>query len=93
MIDDNIGLMGGLALGQSLAHGGNLSLVILKLDYNHTLGTKGIANLCKGLRSNSTLRELHVQYCQIHGAEGGTAVSDLLANSRTNLTILYMQLT
>ena len=41
LIDNNIGPMGALALGQSLAHGGNLSLLTLRLDYNVTLGTKG----------------------------------------------------
>lgn len=88
LFDNNIGPIGGLALGQSLAYGGNLSLLTLKLDYNSTLGTKGVVNLCKGLRSNSTLKQLHLQFCQLEGEESGNALSDVLSSRHSNLEVL-----
>jgi len=47
----------------------------------------GIINLCRGLRTNSTLKQLHACYCQITH-EAGAALSELLENSRTNLDTL-----
>lgn len=58
LLDNNIGPRGGLALGTALSHRHNLSLLTLKLDYNSTLGTEGIIELCKGLRTNSTLKQV-----------------------------------
>jgi hypothetical protein len=46
------------ALGAALSLGNNLSLLTLKLDYNATLGAEGVVALCRGLRSNSTLKVL-----------------------------------
>ena len=88
LFDNNIGPVGGMALGQSLAHGGNLSLLTLKLDYNSTFGTKGVVNLCKGLRSNSTLKQLHLQFCQISGEESGLALGDVVSSRHSNLEVL-----
>lgn len=41
LLDNNIGVRGALALGNSLSQRHNLSLLTLKLDYNSTLGTAG----------------------------------------------------
>lgn len=90
LMDDNIGPMGGLAIGQALSYGNNLSLLTLKLDYNNTLGTKGIADLCKGLRTNRTLKQLHLQFCDITGTEGGAALSDVLANGNGVLEVMNL---
>lgn len=65
LIDDNIGPLGAMALGKSLSRGNNLSLLTIKLDYNSTLGTQGLINLCTGIRSNVTLKQLHACYCKI----------------------------
>ena len=56
LFDNNIGSRGANALGTSLSYGHNLSLLTLKLDYNPTIGDEGVINLCKGLRTNSTLK-------------------------------------
>lgn len=89
LLDNNIGPRGGNALGMALSFGHNLSLLTLKLDYNHTFGDDGMVNLCRGLRTNISLKQLHVQFCNLT-SESGSAVSDLLANSRTNLEVLNL---
>jgi hypothetical protein len=43
--------------------------------------------LCRGLRTNISLRQLHLQFCNLT-AEAGVHLSDLLANSRTALELL-----
>jgi hypothetical protein len=58
LLDNNISARGALALGNSLGRHNNLSLLTLKLDYNTTLGDEGVANLCRGLRTNSTLKQV-----------------------------------
>lgn len=87
LLDNNIGARGALALGTALSRRHNLSLLTLKLDYNSTLGTEGIVELCKGLRTNCTLKQLHISYCGIT-SDGGEALADLLANTRSNLEVL-----
>lgn len=82
LLDNNIGPRGCLALGHSLAKGGNLSLLTLNLDYNGLIGTLGVQNLCRGLRSNYSLRHLSMQYCKID-AEAGPAIADVLKNSKS----------
>lgn len=62
LLDNNIGPRGGLALGTALSHRHNLSLLTLKLDYNSTLGTEGVIELCKGLRTNATLKQVVTIY-------------------------------
>ena len=79
--DDGIGPRGALALGSSLSAGKNLSLCTLKLDYNVSIGAEGVVNLCKGLRTNISLMELHLSYCQVTH-EAGPALAEVLANAR-----------
>lgn len=62
LLDNNIGPRGGLALGASLSQRHNLSLLTLKLDYNSTLGTDGVIELCKGLRTNATLKQVEFSF-------------------------------
>ena len=52
---------GAMALGTSLSRHHNLSLLTLKLDFNASLGDEGVINLCKGVRTNSTLKQ--VSWC------------------------------
>lgn len=46
---------GCLALGEALMLGANTSLMTLRLDHNVTIGTEGLAQLVKGLRTNHKL--------------------------------------
>jgi len=87
LLDCNIGPKGANGLGMALSYGNNVSLLTLKLDYNHTLGSDGIMYLCRGLRTNISLKQLHLQFCNLT-AEAGIHLSDLLANSRSTLELL-----
>ena len=78
LLDNNVGFRGAKALGTSLSHGQNRSLLTLKLDYNATLGTDGCKALCQGLRTNETLKQLHLPYCAIDGA-GGEPLGEMLS--------------
>ena len=86
LFDNNIGSRGANALGTSLSYGHNLSLLTLKLDYNPTIGDEGVINLCKGLRTNSTLKQLHLQFCNIT-SKSGSALAEVLANNRSAIEL------
>lgn len=86
LFDNNIGPKGTNAIGSALSFGNNLSLLTLKLDYNPTLGDEGVINLCKGLRTNATLKQLHLQFCNLTSA-AGPYLAEVLANSRSGLEL------
>jgi len=87
LFDNYIGSKGANALGAALSRGNNLSLLTLKLDYNATLGDEGILNLCRGLRTNITLRQLHLQFCNLTH-ESGVHLSEVMANSKSSIEVL-----
>jgi len=89
LLQNNIGLRGAMALGQALAQGRNLSLLTLRLDYNPPMGADGVANLCRGLRTNMTLKQLHLNFCELPAA-AGEPLGDLLANAKSGLEILTL---
>jgi hypothetical protein len=89
LFDNNIGPRGANALGMALSFGHNLSLLTLKLDYNPTLGDEGVINLCKGLRTNSTLKQLHIQFCNV-SSKSGPALAEFLANSKSAVEVFNM---
>lgn len=86
LFDNNIGPRGANAIGSSLSYGNNLSLLTLKLDYNATLGDEGVISLCKGLRTNATLKQLHLQFCNLTSASG-PHLAEVLANSRSAIEL------
>eukprot|EP00640_Fibrocapsa_japonica_P002235 CAMPEP_0113934316 /NCGR_PEP_ID=MMETSP1339-20121228/1651_1 /TAXON_ID=94617 /ORGANISM="Fibrocapsa japonica" /LENGTH=344 /DNA_ID=CAMNT_0000936063 /DNA_START=66 /DNA_END=1100 /DNA_ORIENTATION=+ /assembly_acc=CAM_ASM_000762 len=90
LFDNNIGPRGALALGNALSFGTNQSLMTLKLDYNISLGAEGTAALCRGLRTNSTLKQLHLPYCNLTG-EAGAPLGEMLSYSRLALVVLNLQ--
>ena len=90
LFDNNIGLRGAMALGSALQKGGNVSLLTLKLDYNITLGTDGVEYLCCGLRTNISLKQLHLAYCDI-SPDAGPHLSSVLSNMKSGLTLLNLQ--
>jgi Leucine Rich repeat len=55
-MDCGVGPVGCLALGESVMMGANRSLLTLRLDNNPSIGDEGIIELCKGLRTNKTLK-------------------------------------
>ena len=77
-MDNAVGPAGCFALGEALMLGANKSLLTLRLDNNITIGDAGIRELCKGLRTNKSLKKLTVSYCDI-GPDGGGYLSSVLA--------------
>ena len=90
LLDNNISIKGCMALGSALSIGGNRSLLTLKLDYNLSIGTAGVDYLCRGLRTNSTLKQLHLAYCGLDH-EAAVFISSVLANTKSGLTQLNLQ--
>ena len=46
--------------------------------------------LCRGLRTNCTLKQLHMPYCGI-GALGGAPLAEMLSYAKLTLTTLNLQ--
>jgi Ran GTPase-activating protein (RanGAP) involved in mRNA processing and transport len=67
----------------------NNTLVTLILDFNRSLGSEGIENLCRGLCTNSTLKKLSVKFCGID-QNGGDPLAEMLLFSKLSLTILEL---
>lgn len=86
LINNDIGHDGALALGRSLFVGMNRTLATLILDFN-PLGSAGLAALCKGLQTNSTLKKLSVKFCNID-ERGGNPLGEILRFKRTGLVSL-----
>ena len=61
------------ALGYALAKGNNVSLLTLNLDYNKDIGSFGLQQLARGLRTNISLRKISMQYCNIE-SDAGAAI-------------------
>lgn len=77
-------------MGQSLSIGCNKSLLSLKLDYNPSLGSEGTAALCRGLRTNSTLKQLHLPYCNLD-SDAGAPLGEMLSYTKLQLAVLNLQ--
>ena len=56
----------------------NKSLITLNLDFNPNIGSDGIAGLCKGLSSNTTLKILSLKYCDID-QDGSLPLKEMLS--------------
>ena len=65
-------------------------IIIISSDLPPSASSSPGSNfLCRGLRNNSTLKQLHISYCGIT-YEGGQAISDLLENARSGLELLNL---
>ncbi len=76
LLNCGVGVEGACALGASLVLGACASLQYLSLDLNPALGDAGVHGLCRGLRSNNTLKRLSLSGCGLgpDGAEDVAAV-------------------
>ena len=90
LLDCGVGYRGAHALGQSLMCGQNRSLLTLKLDYNSSLGSDGCRALCQGLRTNATLKQLHLCYCGLD-EDAGQPLGEVLSYAKTTLQKLHLQ--
>lgn len=105
LLDCHVGPRGCHALGQALSDAslwpsggagqqkaaGKSSLLTLKLSYNPHISTAGIVALCAGLRTNQTLRQLHVDYCRLRGLEAGRALSQFVCMPKNQLGTLSLK--
>jgi len=92
---NDIGVRGMAVIGSALAVGGNTSLRCLKLDFNaphddDKTMCEGVGKLCEGLRTNTTLKKLCMEYCNI-GPLGGRYFAQLLSFSGSALEQLCLQ--
>ncbi len=76
LLECGVGVEGACALGASLVLGACASLQYLCVDLNPALGDAGVHGLCRGLRSNNTLKRLSLSGCGLgpDGAEDVAAV-------------------
>lgn len=81
--NNGIGRDGCHALGRSLCVGMNKTLSTLILDFNR-IGTNGVAALCKGISTNSTLKKLSLKHCNID-EHGGKPIGEVLSFKKTAL--------
>jgi hypothetical protein len=84
--DNNIGNQGALHLGRALEVGMNKTVTTLIMDFN-ALGSEGVAALCKGIATNSSLKVLSLKHCNIDSM-GGDPISAMLTFKRLALTTL-----
>jgi len=87
LTDNDISHVGAKALGRSLCVGMNTTLNTLILDFNRTMGSQGVAALCTGLATNSTLSKLSLKHCGID-EQGGQSLTDILSFKKTALISL-----
>lgn len=78
-MDCGLGPEGCASLGNALMLGANSSLETLRLDLNPGIGDEGVSQLCRGLRTNRTLKRLTLGYCNI-SPEGAAALAAVLAS-------------
>ena len=89
LMDCRIESRGAFALGRSLSCAANTTLTSLRLDHNTNLKSEGIAALCQGLCTNSTLKNLSVQYCNID-SECANSIAEMLSFTRSAITSLNL---
>ena len=77
LLDNNIGERGCAFLGHGLAEGGNTTLKKLSLDHNPGIGDAGCRGLCEGLRTNSSLEALGLEFCGI-GPDGARRIAQVI---------------
>ena len=87
LTDNDISHVGAKALGRSLCVGMNTTLNTLILDFNRTMSSQGVAALCKGLSTNSTLKKLSLKHCGID-EQGSQSLTDILSFKKTALISL-----
>lgn len=79
LLSNGIGPRGAQALGRSLEVANCTTLATLILDFN-PITSAGAALLCKGLSTNSHLKSLSLNYCNLDGSSGSAFRSVLTFN-------------
>lgn len=89
LMDCNIATRGAFALGRSLSCAVNTNITSLRLDHNTDLKSEGISALCQGLRTNSSLKNLSIQYCNVD-SDGAKSIAETLSFKRSAITSLNL---
>lgn len=87
LTDNDISASGAYSIGRGLSVGMNKTLTSLVMDFNRTLQSDGVAALCKGLATNSTLKNLSLKHCGIDET-GAAAIANMLLFKRSSLISL-----
>jgi Ran GTPase-activating protein (RanGAP) involved in mRNA processing and transport len=89
LLDDKVSPLGCEFIGKTLTPGPSCPPIqILKLDHND-FGSKGLINLCKGLKENINLTTLSLTYCEIDHT-GARSLMELLIFSKSKLEELIL---
>jgi hypothetical protein len=89
LADNGITSSGASSLGRALSVGMNKTLTSLVLDFN-MLMSDGVAALCKGLSTNSSLKLLSLKHCGID-EKGGAPIAKMLKFKRLGLISLDLK--
>ncbi|KDO25738.1 hypothetical protein SPRG_09037 [Saprolegnia parasitica CBS 223.65] len=83
LMDCSIGVEGALLEQKS-------PLQTLKLNCNNGIGDAGVFELCQGLFTNTTLKQLHLEFCSIT-KEGTVVLAQLVSMAKSSLHSLSLQ--
>lgn len=89
LMDCKVGRSGCQALGEALDGKHKSHLLNLKIHYNAEMGDEGVSALCRGLFTNRTLKQLHLDYCNI-GPSGAQVLGQALSMPKSELTVMSL---
>ncbi|KAF0683849.1 Aste57867_24124 [Aphanomyces stellatus] len=90
LMDCDIGPEGCTMLADALKAEKKAPLQALKLNCNSKIGDDGVAALCQGLFTNTTIKQLHLEFCKITSA-GTIVLAQLLSMAKSGLQSLSLQ--
>ncbi|KAJ0402918.1 hypothetical protein P43SY_005903 [Pythium insidiosum] len=90
LLDCDIGVEGCRAIADVLKSQTQPGLLALKLDYNSDIGDAGVNALCDGLFTNTVLKKLSLDFCNI-GPQGSIKLAQLVAMPQSALEKLSLQ--
>ncbi|EQC38962.1 hypothetical protein SDRG_03917 [Saprolegnia diclina VS20] len=90
LMDCNIGVEGCKMLSDALYSNKKSPLQTLKLNCNNGIGDAGVYELCQGLFTNTTLKQLHLEFCSIT-KEGAVVLAQLVSMAKSALHSLSLQ--
>ena len=90
LLDNRIDVRGCKALGASLGFGCNITLKYLYISNDDTVGDDGCIALCRGLRTNGSLKKLSLEYCGI-GPKGAKGIAGVVGYGRTEIESISLR--
>ncbi|KAG9407653.1 hypothetical protein AC1031_002372 [Aphanomyces cochlioides] len=90
LMDCSIGPEGCKMLSEALAGAKKSPLQTLKLNCNNAIGDDGVQELCQGLFTNTTIKQLYLDFCSI-SSEGAIYLAQLLSMTKSSLQTLSLQ--